>query len=191
MSNNKVRLYLWYTNKQDINTGVLIAKGNKAFIEQITFVNNFWNVTSLLGNNVLYYDDTNSIVLDDGCYTISSINKILFQYLSKFVLSDSGTYFETRIFNSANDWYQEVKANSTLYNTSSLSVLNTQIYENRLDIKIIKLRTNLSFEYHSQSSGTPALDNEIVFPCSVDLQESQTIFFNPPLEYDITNLTTI
>ena len=89
------------------------------------------------------------------------------------MLSDSGLYYELRTFNTLNDWFLEDKSNSLLIpGHESLSKINQQLYNNTLDVKYFKLRTNMSTEFHSKASGPPDIDNEMVVPVQAGLQES-------------------
>lgn len=91
------------------------------------------NVSSIIGNNILYYEAMNFITLSDGYYDLSNLNKILRDTGTKYyklILADDTQSYRLWKFTSLTTWNQEdftgaVDKTSLVQNNS---VLNKHIY---------------------------------------------------------------
>ena len=70
------RLHL-HVYRDEFQTQNKLSFYEKSYLEGIMIHTSFKNVSASLGNNSFYYEAASSVVLPDGYYDLSNLNKIL------------------------------------------------------------------------------------------------------------------
>lgn len=139
--------------RDEINTQNWFDEYETCFIESIYIHNSFLNVSSELGNNILFYDTGLSITLNDGYYNLESLNKILKKtgaLYYKLILSDDSQSYELWKFASETNWNTD-NYTSAINKTNivkDLTILNKHIY-NMTFFNYIRARLNFISEFSS------------------------------------------
>ena len=105
------------TNKYVFNflgSGVSFEKGDTIALASINVLYSWYNITSLLGNNLFSYSirgRTYPVLIPDGFYSISDLNAIL-----QFTLVENGHYLVQSVGTGSINWYPlAISTNSTYY----------------------------------------------------------------------------
>lgn len=89
------------------------------------------NVSQALGNNILHYDTGMNVVLSDGYYDLTNLNKILKNLgFYKLILADGAQFYQMWKFANLTAWNNEDYTGATDKTSivQNLSILNQHIY---------------------------------------------------------------
>lgn len=119
--------------RNEINTQNWFDDYWECNIESVYIHNSYKNVSINLNNNILYYDTSLFITLNDGYYNLDNLNKILKKTGSlfyKIVLSDDSQCYELWKFASETNWNTDNYTSAINKTTivKDLSTLNKHIY---------------------------------------------------------------
>lgn len=98
----------------------------------------YFNVSSKLGNNLLFYNLAQpAIVLTDGYYDLDSFNRYLFLNLYKIVIDYDSQHYRVYHYTSQADWANQINGVEQL--VMFTSTLNANIFNGLFFANIVKL----------------------------------------------------
>jgi hypothetical protein len=107
-------------------------------LESISVHMSYYNVSSRLGNNLLFFNiSLPAIVLTDGYYDLDSFNRYLFINLYKIVLDYDSQHYRMYHYTSQADWANQINGVEQI--VYSASTLNDSIFNGMFFANILKL----------------------------------------------------
>lgn len=106
---------------------------------------NYLNISTTITNQVFYYNPTSFILIPQGCYSLITFNRylknVLVTALTRVELDFKGINFQVVLYANITDFNNG--QNGVIQSVSGLSLLNQQIYFNRIFYDRIKLVVNI------------------------------------------------